>query len=492
MKGFGDLYKSTKRINKKTILSKEQKIKQAIQLQIQGNIKEATNIYKNLISEGCDNPIVFSNYGIILQSLGKLKEAEISTRKAIELNPDYAMAYSNLGNILHDLGKLKEAEISTRKAIEFNPNLAEAHLNLGNILRDLGKLQEAELSYRKAIECNPNLAKAHYSLSIIKLSDDHKIWEDQLFSENILNNKSQDDQIDIYFARSNFLHKEKNYEESSKYLQLANNLKLRLNPSNCKTLMHLSNKLLIESDKHDVNKKEQKSSSENIFIVGMPRCGSTLLESILSMNNNVYDLGETKLLGDSFIECKTSKQDLNLSAIYKKKINIKTKLNITTDKNLYNYKFVGIIASQIPNAKIIHCFRNPLDNILSIYRTNFSKGNEYSSSLVDCARVYLDQEEIMKKYKKRFRSKIYNLNYDLLVSNPKKEIKSLISWLGWKWNDAYLSPNLNTRSVSTASSVQVRFPINSKSIDAWKNYKEMLKPAIKILNKTNIYKDIIS
>jgi hypothetical protein len=90
------------------------------------------------------------------------------------------------------------------------------------------------------------------------------------------------------------------------------------------------------------------------------------------------------------------------------------------------------------------------------------------------------------------RSKIYDLNYDSLVSNPHKEIKSLISWLGWNWDDSYLSPHINPRSVSTASSVQVRSPINSKSIGGWKNYKKMLKPAIDILTQTNKYQDIIS
>ena len=145
---------------------------------------------------------------------------------------------------------------------------------------------------------------------------------------------------------------------------------------------------------------------------------------------------------------------------------------------------------QIINAKIIHCFRNPLDNILSIYRANFAKGNEYASSLEDCTKIYLDQEKMMSKYKNRFRSKIYDLNYDSLVSNPNKEIKSLISWLNWQWDNSYLSPHLNTRSVYTASSVQVRYPINSQSIGGWMNYKEMLKPAIKILSQTERYRNL--
>ena len=138
------------------------------------------------------------------------------------------------------------------------------------------------------------------------------------------------------------------------------------------------------------------------------------------------------------------------------------------------------------------CYRNPLDNILSIYRTHFNTGNKYSSSLVDSANVYLDQDEIMTEYKNSFRSKIYDLNYDSLVSNPNKEIKSLISWLGWKWDNKYLSPHLNQRSVSTASNVQVRSPINSKSVGGWKNYKDMLKPAIEILAQTERYQDLTS
>ena len=94
----------------------------------------------------------------------------------------------------------------------------------------------------------------------------------------------------------------------------------------------------------------------------------------------------------------------------------------------------------------------------------------------------------MSKYKNKFRSKIYDLNYDSLVSNSNKEIKSLISWLGWQWDVSYLTPHLNTRPISTASSVQVRSPINSNSSGGWKNYKDLLKPSIEILTKTDKYK----
>ena len=275
-------------------------------------------------------------------------------------------------------------------------------------------------------------------------------------------------------------------------MQLANNLKFDLNPFNYENFLKKSRTLLLETDKKILKKIELKNSSENIFIVGMPRCGSTLLESIISMNNNVYALGEINILEESYLEYRESKNKKRIDELYIEKVNKKTQLNITTNKWLYNYRYAGIISDEIPNSKIIHCYRNPLDNILSLYRAHFTKGNQYSSSLVNCAKVYLEQEKIMSIYKNKFQSKIYNLNYDLLVSNPDKEIKSLISWLGWNWQDLYLSPHQNTRAIATRSNVEARSPINSKSIGGWKNYKDMLKPAIEILTQHSRYQDITS
>ena len=185
------------------------------------------------------------------------------------------------------------------------------------------------------------------------------------------------------------------------------------------------------------------------------------------------------------------KKKIDLCEIYLKKLKIIKNKKSTTNKWLFNYQYAGIIAKTIPNAKIIHCYRNPLDNILSIYRAHFATGNNFSSSLVDSAAVYSDQEEIMKIYKKEFKNHIYDLNYDKLVTDPSEEIKSLIRWLGWKWDDLYLSPHLNERKISTRSNVQVRSPINTKSIGGWKNYKEMLRPAMEIITQNNKYQNLI-
>ena len=144
----------------------------------------------------------------------------------------------------------------------------------------------------------------------------------------------------------------------------------------------------MESDQLNFVRQKETSCLKNIFIVGMPRSGTTLIESIISMNHKVIDLGEINILERSFKKWKENKMVNDLADLYTQTIK-KFQSNITTNKWLYNYQYAGIISSQIPNSKIIHCYRNPLDNILSIYRTNFAKDNEYSSSLVDCAKIYL-------------------------------------------------------------------------------------------------------
>tara|TARA_Y100001968_G_scaffold273183_1_gene265794 strand:+ start:2356 stop:3546 length:1191 start_codon:yes stop_codon:yes gene_type:complete len=141
-------------LNTKSEHSKREIINQAIKFHSEGNISKATKYYKYCLDNNFDDPIVFSNYGVILKDLGKLKQAEILTRKAIRIKPDYADAYNNLGNILKKLGHLNQAEVNVRKAIEIKPDFANAHLNLGSILKELGKLKESKYEEKKGIDIN--------------------------------------------------------------------------------------------------------------------------------------------------------------------------------------------------------------------------------------------------------------------------------------------------------------------------------------------------
>ena len=493
MKGFGEnpQSKREKIIKNKHKSNTEQLIRKAFELQAQGRKLEAAKYYAYLIKQGIKDYRVFSNYGIFLNEIGKHKEAELELKKAILLNPKYANAYYNLAVLYMSKGKHKEAELELKKAIKHKSDFAIAHYNLGFILKDMGRLKEAESFNQKALELDPQCTDAYLSFSTMQQSNSNKKWCDQLFSESLLKNKNNRELVNIFFARSNIFHREGKYRESAENLIKANNMKLIMHKSEANLLIDKTKKLKISSNNYEINNKGFENYPMSIFIVGLPRCGSTLVESIISLNLKVRDLGETNILEDSYREYRYSERKIDLSEIYRKKLEIPGNKTTTTNKWLFNYQYVGIIAQAIPNAKIIHCYRNPLDNILSMYRAHFRTGNNFSSNLVDSAKVYSDQDEIMQIYKKDFKNHIYELNYDALVSNPSEEIKSLISWLGWEWNDLYLSPHLNKRIVSTRSNVQVRSPINTKSLGGWKNYKEMLKPSIEILTQTKKYKNLI-
>ena len=490
MKGFGEKNQSKKEkfSKNKQKVNTGQLIKKAFDLQAQGRKLEAAKYYEYLIKQGIKDYRVFSNYGIFLNEIGKHKESESKLKKAISLNPEYANAYYNLAVLFIGLGNLEKAELELKKAIKLKSDFAIAHYNLGFILKDQGRLKEAESYTQKALEVDPQLTDAYLSLSTIQTSNTTQKWHNQLFSENILKNKNNRELVNIFFARSNIFHRKRQYEESAENLVNANNMKLRMHKSEVDLLIDKTKKLKISSDNYESNNQKFENYSMSIFIVGLPRCGSTLVESIISLNTKVKDLGEVNILEESYREYKQSEKQKNLSEIYWKKLEITDNKTITTNKWLFNYQYAGIIAKAIPNAKIIHCYRNPLDNILSTYRAHFATGNNFSSSLVDSAEVYSDQDEIMRTYKKEFKNHIYSLNYDKLVTHPSDEIKSLIHWLGWSWNDLYLSPHLNKRKVSTRSNVQVRSSINAKSLGGWKNYKEMLKPAMEIITKKEKYK----
>ena len=492
MKGFGEKNQSKKEITSKNKqkVNISQLIKKAFELQSQGKKLEAAKYYAYLIKQGIKDYRVFSNYGIFLNEIGKHKEAELELKKAISLNPEYPNAYYNLAVLYIGQGNLEKAELELKKAIKLKSDFAIAHYNLGFILKDQGRLKEAETYTQKALEVDPQFTDAYLSLSTMQTSDTSQKWHNQLFSESLLKNKNNRELVNIFFARSNIFHRKGKYGESAENLITANNIKLRIHKSEANLLIDKTKKLKISSDNYERNNQEFKNYPMSIFIVGLPRCGSTLIESIISLNSKVRDLGEVNILEKSYREYKQSEKQINLSEIYWKKLEITDNKTTTTNKWLFNYQYAGIIAKAIPNAKIIHCYRNPLDNILSTYRAHFATGNNFSSSLVDSAEVYSDQDEIMQTYKKEFKNHIYSLNYDELVTHPSKEIKSLIRWLGWNWNDLYLSPHLNNRKVSTRSNVQVRSPINTKSLGGWKNYKEMLRPAMEIITKKNKYKDL--
>tara|TARA_Y100001968_G_scaffold292816_2_gene298326 strand:+ start:15234 stop:17120 length:1887 start_codon:yes stop_codon:yes gene_type:complete len=465
-------------------------------LRDQGNLKESELVLREALRIDPKLYNAYSNLAMILLSKREVINAEKLIRKAISINPKIPIAYSNLAWILNDQAKLEEAKVIAEKSLQLNPNLFEGYSILGKILISQGKLVEGEESLLKAISIKNHYSNPYFQLSRLSKSKRLIQIKKLVLSLDDNNFKKPIEKSEIYFAKSNILHGESNYMESSENLLKANNLKLSIYPSEANEAIAFTNQILNETKNLTVNNDTKDSIINSIFIVGLPRCGSTLVESILSTNNSINALGERNILMKKYHEwtkgTDNQKEEV-LCNLYYKEINSLSKYKkITTDKFLFNYAYTGYIATHFYSSKIINCFRHPLDNILSIYRANFSHSYRYSSSLEDCARILINKEKVMREYKNRYPFKIYDLDYDRLVLDPDKEIKNLISWLKLEWNDYYLSPHLNTREVLTASNIQIRSPINSKSLGGWKNYKTLLKPAINLLLKNNFSEELIN
>ena len=456
-------------------------------------LKEAEMFTRKAIELNPNFANSYSNLGSIARKNDKLEKAEMFTRKAIELNPNFAEAYSNLGGILMQLGNLKEAEIFARKAIELNLKFANAYSNLGLILYELGNLKEAEIFARKAIELNPNFAKAYYSLSKIEAITENS-WEDHLFTKDILDNQKDIDKIDIYFARANILERKSNYIQSANMLKQANNLNRKLYGTN---FIRIKNKLQYYykiSPKITSKKKPHENQLKSIFIVGLPRSGKTIAESILSRNKSLLKCGEDKALSiavDKFLNQKGSSNQKDMYQIFIENISKKiSHESYICSTNPSNYLFSGLIASQIPKSKVIYCFRNPLDHIKEMYSHNINNKFTFRTSIIESANILISINDSMENYKSIFGSKIYFLNYDKLVVNPKKEIKTLLAWLRWEYKTSYLYPQLDPTTVDRTGNLKE--VINTRYLNIWKNYKKLLQPAIEILSSSDKYRHIIS
>ena len=228
---------------------------------------------------------------------------------------------------------------------------------------------------------------------------------------------------------------------------------------------------------------------DHIFIVGVPRSGSTILSSILNTNPLINDLGESRALPNAIrAYSRQGAISKSLGYFYADCIDeVMPPGNITLDKRLYNFMNCHQIANHMPGANIIHATRKPLDNILSMLRANLMAGNNFTASLIDSAMVIIEQEKLMRSFKDLFPQKIHTYSYDKLVNDPQAETKSLLEWLGLEWSESYLDFHKNKQVINTASVMQARQPISNKSVGGWRNYSLLLEPARQLLLESNLF-----
>ena len=411
----------------------------------------------------------------------KYKLAEEVLLELRKLFSKQKILYLSLSDLYFKNKDLEKGILILKEGIQSFPKFIPLRFNLAIMYRNLGLLELAINTHLEILKDDQLNSNSYYELSTMYDFSNHN---EQL--KTLLNietgNLSKMEKIYFCYSKANVFHSKKNYKESAYFLKIANDEKLKIQPSDIKRKLNTGEYYRNLKIDHNLSFEKSEDSNRYIFIVGMPRCGSTLLESILSLNSEVQDLGEASFLEESLVKTKNL---LEVKDFYKQRVMlINSKEKIFTDKNLFNFLYCPIIYKLFPNARIIHCMRNPLDNILSIYRTNFLN-QSFSSSLKDITDLYLYHVKIMNEYKSKFGSFIYSYNHDEVVQNPKETIQDLINWLEWEWDDKYLSPQNSKRSVFTASSAQVREKINSQSSGYWKKYENLLKPVSDLFPKYN-------
>ena len=453
-----------------------------------GRLDEAEGNYRQAIALKPDFAEAHSNLGGTLKELGRLHEAEASYKKAIAVKPGFSEAHSNLGGTLKDLGRLDDAEASYRRAIALKPDYAKAHSNLGSTLQELGRLEDAEASYRRATALKSDFAEAQRNLAMMKkfssrdeqflemqtLYHDPTISEDDLCRICFALAKACDDLEDIaeafqFYREGNALRKKKLGYEKAKDQKLFEKLKTSF-PS-----------IISHAFEPEIVAPEHTP----IFIVGMPRSGTTLAEQIISSHPLVTGAGELNFVSQFGNPMTVGQPPLNDAALtrfreqYLNALQQRSEGNaIVTDKMPQNFRFLGLIATALPEAKIIHVKRHPAAVCWGNYTKHFVNDSlGYCYSLGDILHYHELYEDLMGYWHQVLPSKIYDLDYEVLTEHQEEETRKLIDHLGLEWSEACLSPQDNKRSVATASSAQVRKKVYQGSSERWKLYRKHLNGA---------------
>jgi len=486
----------------------------------QQKFNDALTCYKKGIKADPNFSMIYNNLGLLYfhQKNDKIK-AEEYYKKSISLDQKIPEPYNNLASIYKSLDKFDEAITYYKKAIEINPNFVTSYHNLGTIYVSLGNFTEAKNKFEKALEIDPNYSVSHRTLSrLIKYTDtnDHFKQLKQIYEK--LNQKKNTtkkdyvkspadpqnssiykdakalDKINIAFALGKAYEDIKNFDKSFNLYNEANTLYKEKSNFSLKKEKERFAKIKDTFHKNLYEKYKNTGSSDEspIFIIGMPRSGTTLVEQILSSHPKVFG-GDERIIIPQLLQKNFGHNDLklyfeNILDFDKKKLKIigeeyinEMKLisknsEIFTDKLPENFLWVGFIKLILPKSKIIHCLRNPKDNCLSLFKNHFPSGRmDYCYDLNDTVEYYNLYYDLMNFWYQLLPNFIYTIKYENLISKTEPEIRNLLKVCNLTWDKKCLNFYKNTRIIKTASDVQARNNIYSSSVNSWRKYEKHLK-----------------
>jgi len=456
--------------------------------------KLAVRYFQNTIKSMPQHYVAHWRLAGSYNSMEQLEQAISSFQTALALNSSDPRLHCHLGQTLRNAGHLEDAISVYQKALQQHPGYAEILFELAKALRDNGDKEQAKVNYRLAIKAKPDYGDAYYQLSTI---DKHRVYDDDI--QILIDGYNQSNIADherklVAYGLGKAYEDLQDYDLAFKYFSEANQLHRATYRYSIADEGVRFNRLKKEYDKAFIEHFTDAGVDDNrpIFIIGMPRSGSTLLEQILASHANIGTAGELVYLTGLAKDLQTlthkpypegikqldPKHINQLGRDYIEKLRGHgTNLPHTIDKLPHNFLYVGLIKAALPNAKIIDCRREPMGTCLSIFGTYLPSSHHYAFSMQEIGEYYRLYDNLMTHWHNIFPETIYTLRYEALVSNPETEIRRLLDYCQLPFDKNCLSHHTRTLgTVNTASHSQVRQPIHKNSIQRWLNYGDHLQP----------------
>tara|TARA_R110002072_G_scaffold4280_9_gene30269 strand:- start:4367 stop:5911 length:1545 start_codon:yes stop_codon:yes gene_type:complete len=505
--------------------------KQAQIFHQQGKFPEAEVLYRKLIESEPVNPLFNARLSLLLSQTKRAHEALVYITQAISVlpaNPDLlnqgvaiatALAENKLAEewllrlikyvpselalqekltgVLIANHKENEALELSKSIIKQAPNNANAYNLKGLALSRLGDTDKGYKAFQKALKLNPGQLAVIKNLLIYGKGKKEPLLDKLIpqFEQKLLaENQAPVVKMNLAYILSMYFETSSNHTKSFHYLKLGNDInRANYQYSHDSTVDQF--KSIISCFSEDLKIAFQGKGLDDaspIFILGMPRSGTTLIEQILSSHSLLEAEGEiidlksnvekyADVLSEDTELTERVHKSLLIAESYIKDVRSRQTAKFFTDKMPYNFMFVGLIAMALPNAKIIHCTRDPLETCFSIYKQNFSGSHAYTNELTELGQYYCQYQEMMKHWKMLFADQIYEANYERMVADSKTEITNLLNYCSLEPESACFEFHKNTRAVRTASVSQVRQPIYKRALKASAPYRQQLAPLIAAL-----------
>ncbi|MBL8905643.1 MAG: sulfotransferase [Rhizobiales bacterium] len=445
-----------------------------------GRTEDMKACYRKTIELDPNHRDAHLNLGNLLRDSDRETAVRL-TRRALEIDPNYALAHNNLANMLRDADRLEEAAAHYRRATELDPDYALAWLNLGTVLTHLGRAGESAAALRRSLALNPAMGDTYFQLAItekLKLDDPAVEAARRLYADP---RTPDSEKIYLAFALGRVFDQHNRFDEAFAFWETGNRLKRKAVPfdiANEKRIVAAIKKrytpeFLARAPRSDI------TDDTPIFVVGMIRSGTTLMEQILASHPQVVGADEETWLPEASASAKRlTKEELNRAAqqyIGRLRERFGPKPRRIVDKLVGNWLEVGFIHLALPGAKIICMRRNPYDSGLSAYASLFTGYHEYCYDLRDIAIFYSLFRELMAHWDSVLPGKVLTQHYEELIAKPEESVRRILDFLDLPFDERCLNFHQTERRVKTASTQQVREKLHSRAIDRWRNYERHLK-----------------